>query len=190
LAAGIWAWSQPTLPTELETAYGIGVAVSLVFMALSGLVAGTLADLIGRKTPTIIALVLMGVSLAMVSIVQIPETIILYYSVYGMAWGFLFTLNLTIQGDFAPSHQKEKFHALGISLPLLIFMGSSSTLTFLVGESGVSNSLLSPILSGIIFLSIIPIWRADETLAAGKIIERRLQDHMKKVEKLIEESKE
>jgi MFS family permease len=190
LAVGLWDWSASTLSQELTISRNIGVSISLVCMALSGIVAGTLADRFGRKQPIAIALVLIGISLALVGLVQIPETIIIYYLVYGIAWGFLFTLYVTIQGDFAPLNVKEKFYALGTSLPLLIFMGSSSTLSFLVGNSGVPIAFISPILSAIIFLSIIPIWRANETLAASKIGERNMKEHIKKVEKIIEDSRD
>jgi hypothetical protein len=48
---------------------------------------------------------------------------------------------------------------------------------------------LSSILSIIIFVSIIPVLRATETLPESTIREKEAREHIKKVEKLVEESR-
>jgi MFS family permease len=189
VAAGLVDWSSSTLVAQqkLMSARDVGVLIGFVCTAVSGVVAGSLADRFGRKPPIVIALVLIGMSFALLGFAQIPQTIMLYYIVYGIAWGFLFTVYLTVSADISPPFSKEKFYALSTIVPLTIFMGSSSVLTFL-GIEGISLSLVSPVLSAIIFLSIIPLWRAHETLPESKINARKLQEHLKKVEKLVKES--
>ncbi len=191
LAAGLLDWSSASLSKspDIETARNLGVEIGYVFTAFSGVIAGLLADRFGRKQPIVIALVLIGISFALLGFAQIPQTILIYYSVYGIAWGFLFAIYLTVPGDVSSTLSKEKFYALGTIVPLTIFTSSSSILNFLEIQ-GISTGLLSPILSAIIFLSIIPVLRANETLPSSKINARKIKEHLNKVGKLIKESKE
>ena len=189
LAAGLLSLSDISTRPEIATAREIGLSISYVCMAFSGVAAGLLADRIGRKQPIVIALVLIGSSFALLGYVQIPWTVMIYYAVYGIAWGILFALYLTVLGDLSHSLAKEKFYALGTILPLTIFMSASSAPTFL-GIEKVPTGLISPILSVIIFASIYPVLRASETLPTNKINARKLKEHLKKVGKLIKESKE
>jgi MFS family permease len=191
LTAGILELANNTLFAEqdIAAAVGVGVFIQLLCMAFSGLVAGSIADRFGRRQPIVIALIAMGFSFGLLGLVQIPLTVLLFYSVYGIAWGFLFTVYLTISADLSPLSSKEKYYALSTMVPLTVFFGSSWGFAFL-GITEAPVWLVSPILSAITFLSIIPVWRANESLPVNKINERKLREHIEKVGKLIEESKE
>ena len=54
---------------------------------------------------------------------------------------------------------------------------------------GAQPEVLSPILSIILFLSIIPVLQAKETLSEQKKSERKIKNHIEKVGRLVEESK-
>ena len=189
LAAGLLSMSDISTQLQIATAREIGISVSYVFMAFSGIVAGLFADRIGRKQPIVVALAAIGSSFALLGYVQIPWTVMIYYSVYGIAWGILFALYLTVIGDLSHSLSKEKFYSLGIMVPLIIFTSSSLIPTFL-HIAKVPTGLISPILSVIIFISIYPALRASETLPTSKINARKMKEHLNKLGKLIKESKE
>jgi len=111
---------------------------------------------------------------------------LIYYITYGVAWGFLFTLYLAVPGDLSYSGSKEKFYALGTMMPLIVYMSLSAAPQFL--NISVSANILSPILSIILFLSVIPVFRATETLPENMIRERKLKEHIQKMQKLVQES--
>lgn len=51
-----------------------------------------------------------------------------------------------------------------------------------------ANSL-SSVLSIILFLSVIPVLRARETLAEEKIVQRKMREHLENIGKVVQESK-
>jgi MFS family permease len=189
VAAGILDWSSSTLLQTSGLAVTMGSTIGYACTAVSGIVAGLIADRFGRKQPIVAALVLMGISFELLGYAQMFETILIYYTVYGIAWGFLFALYLTIPGDVAHSVSNEKFYALGIASWLIVFM-SLDSIPQLFNIGTVPVGLVSPFLGMVIFLSIIPILRAKETLPASKINARKLREHIDKVGKLLEENKE
>jgi hypothetical protein len=93
---------------------------------------------------------------------------------------------LTVPGDLSPRGSREKYYALGIVVPLIIYAGLVAA-SELLGIS-VPASSASSVLSIIIFMSIIPLLRAVETLPATKIAEREMSEHLKKVGKILSES--
>ena len=168
-------------------AWTIGLELHFLFWAVFGLLSGIMADRIGRKQPIVIGLVLLGTSFAILGIYTSPETVIIYQAFSGIAWGFLFTVYISVLGDLSFYGSKEKFYALGAIMPLILTL-SFSTLTGLFNVS-VSGGVLSPILSIILFLSILPVLRASETLPKKKLEARKMKEHLDKIGKLIEESK-
>lgn len=191
VAAGLLDWSGSSISQtpEFAAAVSAGTTIGYVCTAFSGILAGSIADRFGRKQPIVVALVLMGISFALLSYAQIPQTILIHYTVYGIAWGFLFALYLTIPGDVANSVSNVKFYALGTASWLIAF-ASLTVIPELFTFRRIPPNVLAPILSAIIFLSIVPVLRAKETLPASKINARKMKDHIEKVGKLIEESKE
>jgi len=83
---------------------------------------------------------------------------------------------LSVPGDLANQGPKEKFYALGIIIPVLIYMGIPAVSEFL--DIGVPASALSSVLSIILFLSVIPIFRAKETLPETKKRAREISDYL------------
>jgi MFS family permease len=177
-AAGLLVWSGSALSQtpDLSAAVETGTEIGYVCTAFSGMVAGLIADRFGRKPPIFIALTLIGISFMLLGYVQISLTILIYYVFYGIAWGFLFSLYLTIPGDLSRSLSKEKFYALGTITPLLVWF-------ILQSVPGLFNitiplRLLSPLLGVILFLSIIPIFHAEETLPETKKRAREIKDYL------------
>jgi len=130
---------------------------------------------------------MLGVSFAFLGLATSPLSVIVYYTISGVAWGFLIVIYLAVPGDVGFPGSREKFYALGITIPLIIYMGFSAISS--LSDLSLPPNLLSPILGIILFLSIIPVLRAREVLSNKKLYERRMKEHVDKIGKLIKESK-
>jgi MFS family permease len=183
-AAGLLGWTNIPKTPDFETVTSIGIPLAYGSIAIFGLLGGIVADRYGRKQPIIVLLVMFGVSFGLLSFFLTPLTLFIHYITYGVAWGFLLTLYLAVPGDLAYAGSKEKFYAIGIMMPLLVYMVLSTAPQFLL--ISVSISFLAPILSILLFASVIPVFRAAETLPESVIRKRKLDQHFKKLNKLIE----
>jgi MFS family permease len=183
LTAFVWTG----LGSEYESATNIGNVFHYLGAGISGLIAGIAADRFGRKQPIIIGLVTLGVSFAIMGLFTTPFTFAVYLALSGVAWGFLIVLYLTIPGDLSSTGSREKYYALGIVIPLIIFMGLPS-LAHLLKISIPANELTNG-LSIILFLSVIPVYYAAETLDSAKIRQQRIVRHIKKLEKVVNDAK-
>ena len=167
-----------------ESAFVIGTPLRYVGTALFGLFAGIVADRIGRKPPIIVALVILGVSFAFLGLSSSSLSVLVYLVVSGIAWGLLMVVYLAVLGDLSSAGSKEKYYAVGVIIPFIIYM----TIAEVSHSFVVSPSVLSPVLSIMIFLSIIPVLYASETLPESRIRERELKEHLKKVGDLVSDS--
>ena len=164
----------------------IGYYIRYLGVGFFGFVAGVASDRIGRKIPIYIGLILMGVSFAFLGYMS-TTSLFLFLVLSGVAWSFLFVVYFSVLGDLASKFSKERFYALGWITPISILMGFSSLAG--VFEITASLNIVSPILSMILFLTIIPIIGAKETLSEAKMRQRRLREHTEKVGKIVQESK-
>ena len=155
--------------------------------AVVGFISGIMADRVGRKQPLIVGLTSLGVSYAIFGLFTSPETFILYQVLSGVAWGFLFTVYVTLLGDLASYGSKEKFYAMGAIMPIILTLSFNT----LIGLFNITApiSVLSPVFSIVLFLSVLPVLRATETLPRKKIRERQMKDHIEKVGKIVEDHK-
>jgi len=162
--------------------------LATIFAAFIG---GFLADRFGRKPPMILGLFGLGISYALLGLMYQEAIVYLIYTVLeGFALGMLFVIYLqVILGDISSrSGSKERFYALGGLLVPFLITGVVEGIKQWYSIS-VPMNLLTAVLSVVILVSIIPILRAPETLPQQNIQERKLKDHIKKVEKLVRESK-
>ena len=182
---GLLSWWDIPQTSEFVYVTTIGVSLAYVSIAFSGLIAGVVADRFGRRQPIMISFVMLGVSFVLLTFYLTPLILLIYYITYGVAWGFLFTLYLAVPGDLSYSGSKEKFYALGAMMPLIVYMSLSTASAFI--NFSVSATFLSGISTIILFLSIIPVHRATETLPEKTIREGKLKEHIRKVAKLKKE---
>jgi MFS family permease len=189
IASGLisFVWTGLPKTPEYDWAQAIGGLLHFLGAGVFGFTAGFLADRLGRKQPIIIGMVMLGVSFAFLGLATSPLSVLTYLTISGIAWGFVMVVYLAVPGDLALPGSKEKFYALGISLPLIIIIGIPAISDFL--NIGVPANSLSSVLSIIIFISVVPVLRASETLPETSIRERQLKEHVEKVGKLVEESK-
>lgn len=183
------AWNViPQSPYTAELL--LPTTLRFVFMAAFGLAAGIMADRFGRKIPIVIGLVVLGVAYAMLGF-SLSHTDVLwlhrlwyvYLALSGVTWGSFFVAFLAVPGDLSSLDSREKYYALVAGL----FIAGSIPVPDFSGVLPVDS--LSQILSIILFLSIVPVLRAKETLHESKIYERKIREHAEKVGKAIQESK-
>ena len=183
----VFIWAGITSDPLIAEAYELGNALRMVAIAFLGPVAGVAADRVGRKTSIIFALVILGVGFAFLGLATSYYSALFYLIISGIAWSMLMVSYFALFGDIAKAKQKERFYALGIATPLIAYMLVRGILPIL-GITSAEANFLSPIMSILLFLSIIPVLNVPDTLPEDTIRERRLREHTEKIGKLITES--
>lgn len=170
---------------------GSGTANSLCIIesflaSLFSIIGGCLSDAIGRKRVTIFGFIILGLGYAILGIY--PENIFswyLYTVVDGAAWGIFYVIFVfTIWADISQSLCSEKYYALaGTSLFLSNFLrisvGSYISQTF-------SPYAIFSFVALFLFLAVIPLMYAPETLPEKLIRRRELRKYIEKAKKIRE----
>jgi hypothetical protein len=186
ILVGILAWNLIS-PDKYASAVSIGTILRYACIAAFGIVSGVVADRFGRKPPIIFGLIILGASFAVLGFSMSNFTVIIYLMASGVAWGSFLSIYLAIPGDLAISGSREKLYVFIMILPLII-MGVL-LYTPVIANFSENTSSFSQVLSLILFLSIIPVLRAKETLPESKIRERKMKKYVEKVGEVIKESK-
>jgi MFS family permease len=176
--------------TTIETYMMIEAALAGIF----AVVAGFLSDIIGRKRVTISGFVLLGIGYAILGISQgilgipgdNPLIWFLYTVVDGIAWGiFSVIFIMTIWGDLSYGGSCEKYYALG-GIPFFI----SNFLRILVGpliasgtDSQTMGAAIFSLTAFFLFMAVLPLMFAPETLPEKRIKERELRKYISAAQK-------
>ncbi len=160
-----------------------------IFGAVFALVGGLLADRIGRKRVIIYGFVSLGIAYAVIGLAPLWIGSWYFYSIVdGIAWGIFYVMFvLVLWGDMAHSdHRKEKYYAIG-GIPFFL---SEFIVTFFIPqlktvpkESVFASFSLAAFF---LFLAVIPLMFAPETLPEKKIKERELKKYIEKAKKIRE----
>jgi MFS family permease len=138
------------------------------------LVAGFMCDWVGRKKIILSGFVALGVAYAIIGLLPISDiSWYLYFVVDGTAWGiFYLTFVLILWGDLSQSGSREKYYALG-SVPFFI----SNIIPYLVKFSPEDLSLYAAfsVAAFFLFVAVLPLVFAPETLPEKKMELRRLR---------------
>ncbi|MCW4031282.1 MAG: hypothetical protein NWE80_02860 [Candidatus Bathyarchaeota archaeon] len=151
--------------------------------AVFAVVFGFLADYVGRKSFAVTGFVLLGLGYASLGLFS-GSTIgcWFYVMVDGIAWGAFYTLFLmTLWGDLAQGKDSEKYYALG-SLPYLFSAFMRISIGEFVGNI-VAESAIFSFASFFLFLAVLPLIYAPETLPEKIIRERALKTYLEKAKK-------
>jgi MFS family permease len=159
----------------------VGFAISGVF----ALVGGFLADLVGRKRVIIIGFVALGIEYAALSIFsQMLVSWYLYAAFDSIAWGmFAAVFFMTLWGDLAEEYEKEKYYALG-GLPYLL-AGLLPVIIKPYTEMLQTTTAFS-LASFFLFLAVLPLMYAPETLPEKRIRDMELKKYVEKAKKVKE----
>lgn len=190
VAAGLVSLLWQGLPPTPEYDAVTRTATILRYMGLCvfGIIAGLMADRIGRKKPIILGLVMLGAAYAIVGLLTTPETYFVNMLLSGFAWGIIMVVYLVVPGDLSFAGSAERFYTVGWVLPLVLYIGVEGT-GKLIGFAP-RIDIFSAILSVVLFASVLPLLSAVETLSESKLREKRFREYAEKVGKVVQESKE
>lgn len=153
--------------------------------SVSALLGGALCDFKGRKVTGIVGFVLLGLGYAILSFfssgVEKAFSQILYVVFDGAAWGILYvTFIFVVWGDVAEGKIREKYFLLG-GLPFL-FSGLIEVLVQpFVAIVPVATSF--SLASFFLFLAILPLLYAPETLSETMLKNREMKKYIEKAQK-------
>jgi hypothetical protein len=158
---------------------GIYMLVVIVISSISAFLGGIICDFKGRKVASITGFILLGICYAVLNI--FPEVYfakILFMLFEGIAWGILYVVFIfVVWGDISDGKVREGYYLLG-EMPFLL--------------SGLIQVLVQPFVKVIpiyasfslasffLFLAILPLLYALETLPEKEIKTRELRDYIEK----------
>ncbi len=167
--------------------------VGAIIGTVSAFVSGLMSDYVGRKRVVVYGFVSLGLAYAVIGIA--PAKLILAWYFYavidGIAWG-IFTVSffLVLWGDLSSDSASEKYYAIG-SIPF--FIADLMVFLFAPLASFPENAAFS-VASLFLFVAVLPLMYAPETVPERKIELRRLKKYVEKAkrakEKYTEEGSE
>jgi len=166
------------IPVEINI-YGkeLGSYMPIAESAVGGFVAllgGWLADSVGRKRIIIVGFTMLGVGFAVLGL--FPGNVLswyLYITIDGIAWGiFSLMFFFVIWSELAGNRIKEKYYLIGV-LPFLI--ASYIRILFTPFATLVEATAAFSLASFFLFIAVLPLLYAPETMPQKKIELRRLR---------------
>jgi MFS family permease len=159
----------------------IGPAIGAIVSFLSGF----LSDRIGRKRIIICGFIFIGIGYATLGIM--PNILFVWYIFLiteGVAWGIFYVhFVMVLWGDLSKSGSREKYYVVG-SIPFfsadIIGLFLSSTIT------SVPTYAVFSFASFFLFLAVLPLMYAPETLPEKKLEARKLKQYIEEAKKLRE----
>jgi MFS family permease len=153
--------------------------------AIFAVVFGFLADFVGRKRLILTGFSLLGVGYAFLGLLQ-NNIYAWWFYIFsdGVAWGAFYTIFImTLWGDLSGEKSSEKYYAVG-SLPFLFSNFMRLTVDSYIGEVGVAA--VFSFASFFLFLAVLPLMYAPETLPEKNIRDRELKIYVEKAQKIRE----
>jgi MFS family permease len=156
-----------------------------IIASFAMLIAGLLSDKIGRKRVTIYGFVSLGIAYAIIGIAPtLRISWYLYLAIDGIAAGILWLIFiLIIWGDLSSFVTSEKYYLVG-NLPTLA-RNITSLLPISFGALIPINATFS-LASFFLFLAVLPLMYAPETLPERKIRLRQLKSYVEAAKKVRE----
>jgi MFS family permease len=185
-----------TYASQYETV----TAFENVPIAIAAIVSGFIADRWGRKRLTIIGFVILGIGYAILGFAnqntssqivgnQIPLGYMVFATTDGVAWGIFYVLFLfAVWGDLANNGHSDKFYLLGVlpyvsSYFLRVFFASSLPNTM-------SITLISSFATVFLFLAVLPLIYAPETLPEKYMKDKELKSYIEKAKRIAQKEEE
>lgn len=173
--------------------------VTITEFTISGvfaLVGGIFSDWVGRKRIIIIGFIMLGIEYAVLSFLQDSMISRYIYVVFdGVSWGmFAVVFFIVLWGDLARDSLKEKYYVIGGLPYLLAGFLQVFIKQYIVSipenvRLGLVNTAFS-LASFFLFLAILPLIYAPETLPEKKIADRQLKKYAEEAKKIVEKEAE
>jgi len=179
-------FEAPILRNFFGDFYSFMLMVNPIVGAFSAFIAGLLSDWIGRKRVVLYGFVTYGIAYAIIGIA--PSSFFSRYffvAVVSMSIGILWVTSILILwGDLSQSGIREKYYVIGL-IPFvftsIIQQFSAQYVTMIPATSTFSLA------SFFLFLAVLPLLYAPETLPEGKIKLRQLRKYVEKARKVKKE---
>lgn len=182
--------ATPKLDPKVYEALYLG-PIQTGFMGVAAVLGGFFLDSIGRKRIAIAGFVLLGLGAAVLGfsggiLSEIPYSLLYFNAIIdGIAWGFLFVLFvLTVWGDVSHSFLPEKFYALGV-MPFFLSKLLDLTVKQSILELTNSNAALFSFTAFFLFLAVLPLVYAPETLPEKIIKNREMTIYLQKAQQIV-----
>jgi MFS family permease len=146
---------------------------------ISALIGGYLSDIIGRKRLIIAGYVMVGIGYAVLSLASMnPIAFYSYVLLDGTAWGiFMLMFFLVIWGDIAEERLKIRYYLIG-NLPFILASYLSTVMQPFAGIIPLFTAF--SLASFFLFVSVLPLIYAPETLAEKTMKDRDLKSYAEK----------
>jgi MFS family permease len=171
---------EPTLRFVLDDLrYNV---VAPIIGSISGLVAGVLADRIGRKKVIITGFVIFGVAYALIGLMHTQLFArYIFVTVEAISTGILWiSFVLILWGDLSEFGSREKYYALGL-VPFFL----TSIIQLFSGPffRDIGNESAFSLAAFFLFMTLLPLWVAPETVPEKNIELRRLKSFAEQAKK-------
>jgi MFS family permease len=155
-------------------------------IGIFAVISGFLIDIFGRKRIAIAGFVLVGIGYSVLGLYPYEMASWYFYTVVdGLAWGIFYVMFvILIWGDLSFNSQSEKYYAIGI-LPFFISQFLELGLNNYVATN-ISHYALFSFVGFFLFLAVLPLVYAPETLPEKTMQERELKIYVEKAIKQAE----
>jgi len=165
--------------------------LQIIFMGVFAVLGGFFIDYFGRKRVAIIGFATLGIGTAVLALA--PKNVVISYfnaAIDGVAWGFLLVLFiLTVWGDLSNNSRSDKYYAIGV-LPFFISKLLETTvgeyLGPLISSDGNNAYAFFSFTAFFLFLAVLPLVYAPETLPEKTMKDRDLSSYVEKAKKIVE----
>jgi MFS family permease len=164
--------------------------VENVLIAVFAIIGGFLADIIGRKRISIFGFAMLGLGYSIIGIFpEEPFSMYFYTIADSVALGILFVVFvIVIWGDISVNTASDKYYAIGV-LPFFISKFIQKTVGNNIATV-VSPYALFSFTAFFLFIAVLPLFYAPETLPEKVMKDRDLKSYVEKAKKKVQKEAE
>jgi len=157
-----------------------------VLIAVVAIVTGFVADAMGRKRLAILGFASLGIGYALLSFTSDTAGLYFYTIADGIAWGILDVILLfTLWGDLSQGRSSEKLYVFG-ALPYLLSNFMYVLLDQPMASIASTAAQVFPFASFFLFIAVLPLFYAPETLPEKIMKKRELTIYVEKAQEIAE----
>jgi MFS family permease len=186
LAFSLIEWLEAPIRASLFKEFALEAdIIGISLGSVSAIIGGVFSDRIGRKIIVLYGFVSIGIAYAILTIA--PTTVLIqffYMTVDAIAWGLFYTFFvLVLWGDLSQSTDREKYYAIG-NIPF--FLAGMMELVVNPYAVLINPTMAFSFAAFFLFLAVLPLLYAPETLPEKRIRERELKQYLEEAKKIKE----
>lgn len=179
-------WMTFVFIDRLGVQFGPGrLLAGAVIASFSAFLGGFLSDYIGRKRVVVYGFILLGIAYGIIGIAPaMPTSRYIYVVLDGLAAGMLWvTCILTLWGDLSQFGTREKYYVIG-NIPF--FLTNLVPIILSPYMASIPVNAAFSMASFFLFLAVLPLMYAPETLPEKRIQVRRMKKYVEEAKKVRE----